>query len=130
TSRPALFAKEVGPWIKSKAASIHDERLLSLIPFTNKDPSVWNSLDGATRAEIKALIGSCSHELIKQVDIYSGLSSPVFAQALMDRFYFDLPEQMKAEVIRTHPQRVFVPPAIEIYGNSRGFRSAEWNGRH
>lgn len=129
SAKPALFSKELEPWIKSKTSSVHDERLLSLIPFTVHDPSVWSAMDAATQAEIKALIGSASEAVIKKVDIYSGLSMSDLKPALMERF-ISLPEQLRTEIISSHPMAEFAPHAIEFYRASKGFRSAEWNGKN
>lgn len=129
TAKPALFAKEVEPWIRSKAAAVHDHRLLSLIPFSVIEPAAWQALDNATRAEVKAVIGSAPEEVFESVDIYAGLSLGDLKESMLHRFQ-SLSKDIQEVIIMVNPIPEFVPSAIAIYRNTKGYRSAEHNGKN
>lgn len=128
TAKPALFAKEMEPWIRSKAAGVHDHRLLSLIPISVVEPAVWQALDNATRAEVKALISSAPAEVLGAVDIFAGLRLGDLKEALLQLFNSLTQDEQEITII-LKPLPEFVPSAIEIYRGCKGYRSAEVKGK-
>lgn len=128
-AKPQLFPKAMRDWLKEKALAIHDERLLSLLPFADSEPRLWAWLDPATKAEIKVLLAQASTDVLYRTDAYSAMTNEDLRDTLMARFN-GLPPNVQFSIIVHHPFKEFATVGIGLYKKVNSYNEANAYGEY
>lgn len=127
-AKTALYDQSVPPFVASRFDSVPDERLLKLCPYLESDTRIWDWTSESVRIRVKTLLENASLEVLKSTNAFDAFAIPELASMLSARLdAFDEPTLIN--VISENPRREFIPRAIAIYRQARGWRHAEQLGR-
>jgi hypothetical protein len=127
-AKAAIYETVVPPFVGHRFEAVADDVLLKLCTYLDVDPRIWQWLSEPVRLRIRTLIENADLEALKTFSVFDAFVVPELADALMARFdAFD--ENTQISIIAEHPRREFVGRAIQIYGGSGSYRTAEVLGQ-
>lgn len=127
-AKQALYDSAARDHIARKFENIPDDLLLSVSSFLECDQRIWEWMTEPTRIRFRTLLQDANAEALKAHSAFDTFSIPELAEIISTRFdSFD--QEVQIGIISQNPIREFITPAIRIYGDSRGFRTAEIRGR-
>lgn len=127
-AKTAIYDETAKEHVARKFDSIADALLLSISAFVECDTRVWEWLSEPTRIRFKRLLEYADAETLKAHSAFDVFTVPELAEVLLARFdSFD--QDVQIGIISQTPRREFIAPAIRIYGDSGGWRTAEQRGR-
>jgi hypothetical protein len=127
-AKTAIYDSTAKDHVTSKFDAIPDALLLSVSALVECDTRMWEWLPEPTRIRFRQLLGTADAETLKQHSAFDVFSIPELADILLTRFdSFD--QDVQIGIISQTPRREFIAPAIRIYGDSGGWRTAEQRGR-
>lgn len=127
-AKPAIYDEIAKDHIKRKFEAISDATLLSVSAFVEGDIRVWDWLTEPTRIRFRKLLSAADSESIKKHSAFDAFAIPELAAILLARFD-SFEQEIQISIISQNPRPEFVTPAIRIYGDSGGWRTAEQRGR-
>ncbi len=127
-SKQALYDATAKDYIEKKFEDIPDGLLLNISTYLEYDQRIWQWMSQPTRIRFKTLLKHANPEILKTHSAFDAFSIPELAEILLSRFNsFD--QEVQISIISQNPLREFIAPAIQIYGNSGNYRTAEIRGR-
>lgn len=119
STMPSLVAEKIG--------HVPDGVLLSICPYLENDPRIWDWLKEPDRTRIRRLLETADVEELKEHAAFDAFSIAPLATVLLGRFNSFKPAT-KISIIADHPRVELVAPAIELYRAAGSFRGAEQLG--
>ncbi|WP_210879913.1 hypothetical protein [Roseovarius autotrophicus] len=127
-SKTAIYDDMMPTFVAAKVGQIPDEVLLSICPFLESDPRVWEWMAEPDRMRTQRLLEIADVEALKTHAAFDGFAIAPLSEILLDRFNgFD--STAKISIISEHARRELVPAGIELYGRAGSFRDAEQLGQ-
>lgn len=127
-AKTVIYDETAKDHVARKFDAIPDALLLSISAFVECDTRVWDWLPEPTRIRFRKLLQDADAEALKLHSAFDAFSIPELAATLLARFdSFD--QDVQIGIILQTLRREFVTPAIRIYGDSGGWRTAEQRGR-
>lgn len=114
--------------VARKFDAIPDALLLSISAFVECDTRVWDWLPEPTRIRFRKLLQDADAETLKKHSAFDAFAIPELADVLLARFD-SFKQDVQIGIISQSPRREFIAPAIRIYGDSGGWRTAEERAR-
>ena len=128
SAKTAIYEAVVPGFVATWFDSVEDESLLRICTYLEAEPRIWVWLSEPARLRVRRLIDATDVDVLRNFSAFDALSVAELAAALMARFdAFDRVTQIS--VAAEYPRVEFVGRAIDLYGTSRGYRSAETNGQ-
>lgn len=127
-AKTAIYDGTARNHVARKFEAITDALLLSISAFIECDTRVWEWLSEPTRIRFKRLLEDADAETLKVHSAFDAFSIPELAAILLARFD-SFEQEVQVGIISQTPRREFIAPAIRIYGESGGWRTAEQRGR-
>ena len=125
--KPSIYDELMPNVVARKFEHVSSDILLSICPFLQSDPRIWNWLLEPDRTRIRRLVEASDVEELKAIFAYDLFAIPALSETLLDRFN-DLNDSVKISIIAEHPRKQLVVPGIEIYSSADSFRYAEQIG--
>lgn len=127
-AKTAIYDSTVPPFVANRFDALPDEVLLKLCPYLEAETRLWDWVSESVRIRIKTLLGTATLDALKATGAFDAFAIPELASILLARFdAFD--EATQTNIISENPRREFIPKAIALYRDARGWRHAESLGR-
>ena len=127
-SKTAIYDGMMPAFVAAKVGQIQDEVLLSICPFLDADPRIWDWMAEPDRMRIQRLLETADVEALKTHAAFDAFAIAPMSEVLLDRFNgFD--ETAKISIISEHARRELVPAGIALYERAGSFRDAEQLGQ-
>lgn len=127
-AKTSIFDETAKDHVARKFDSVRDADLLSISAFVECDTRVWEWLSEPTRIRFKKLLQDADAKTLKEHSAFDAFVIPELADILRARFY-SFEQDVQIGIISQNPRSEFLSPAIRIYGDSGGWRTAEQRGR-
>lgn len=126
-AKTAIYDDTAKDHVAHKFDAIPDAQLLSVSAFIECDIRVWEWLPEPTRIRFRKLLQDADAETLKKHSAFDAFAIPELATVLLARFD-SFKQDVQIGIISQIPRREFIAPAIRIYGDSGGWRTAEERG--
>ena len=127
-AKTAIYDSEMPTYVAARFNNVHDDVLLSICPFLENDPQIWDWLKEPDHMRLQQLLKVADAEALKTHSAFDAFEIAPLSQILLGRFNnFD--EATQISVIAEHPRTEFVRRGIEIYAQATNFRHAEHLGQ-
>lgn len=126
-AKTAIYDTVMPVYVAEKVEHIPGNVLLSICPYLENDPRIWDWLKEPDRMRIRRLLETADVEELKEHAAFDAFSIAPLAAILLDRFNGFKPAT-KISIIAEHPRVELIAPAIELYGSAGSFRGAEQLG--
>ena len=127
-AKTAIYDSVMPAHVAVKIEHVPDELLLSICPYLESDPRLWEWLKEPDRTRIKRLLETSTVEDLKTHAAFDALAIPATAAVLLDRFNgFD--EHTKVNIIAEHSRKELVGQGIELFQHVGSYRYAERLGK-
>lgn len=127
-SKTAIYDAMMPAFVAVRVGQIQDDVLLSISPFLESDPRIWDWMAAPDRTRIRRLLETADVETLKAHAAFDGFAIAPLSAVLVDRFNgFDA--TTKISIISEHPRRELVSAGITLYEGAGGFRYAEQLGQ-
>lgn len=113
---------------RNQFESMDDPSILHAVKLFNADKRIWDWLSDASQIRIKTLLQSSSIDDLIATKYFHALVIPQLSEAFLEKID-SMDEPGKINIISNNPNRIFSSRAIEVFGKSGGWRSAEARGR-
>lgn len=127
-AKTAIYDETAKDHVARKFDAIPDAALLSVSAFVECDTRIWEWLSEPTRIRIKKLLQDADADTLKAYSAFDAFVIQELADILLARFD-SFEQDVQIGIISQNPRREFITPAIRIYGDSGGWRTAEQRGR-
>ena len=127
-AKTAIYDVTAKDHVARKFDAIPDTVLLSISAFVECDTRIWEWLPEPTRIRFRKLLQDADADTLKAHSAFDAFSVPELADILLARFD-SFEQDVQIGIISQNPRREFIAPAIRIYGDSGGWRTAEQRGR-
>ena len=115
-------------YVAEKLERVTDELLLSICPFLEKDPRIWDWIKEPERTRIRRLLETADVETLKTYAAFDAFAIARLSEVLLNRFD-DFDETAKISIIVEHSRKELVGRGLEIYAQAESFRHAERLGQ-
>ncbi len=122
---PGLFEEHIPPVIERLGRDLNDDKVLNVCRYVEAEPRIWEWLGQAGQTRVLAKI---EHSPLKEViPAFKARHVPVVGEVLLNKVKT---EEIKAQesVLSKVPCRSFVSAALDLYGSSGSFVTAEKRG--
>lgn len=127
-SKTAIYDGMMPAFVAVRVGQIQDAVLLSISPFLEADPRIWDWMAEPDRTRIRRLLETADVDTLKAHAAFDAFAIAPLSAVLVDRFNgFDA--TTKISIISEHPRRELVPAGITLYEGAGGFRHAEQLGQ-
>ncbi|MCZ8195624.1 MAG: hypothetical protein O9253_00990 [Aquidulcibacter sp.] len=127
-AKTAIYDSVMPGYIAEKFEQIPSDVLLTICPYLEGDPRIWEWLKEPDQTRVRRLLETADVETLKTHAAFDALAIAPLSEALVGRFNgFDA--TTKISIIAEHPRTEFIAPALEIYRNAGSYRSAEQLGQ-
>lgn len=128
SAKTAIYDLVVPAFVATWFDSVEDAALLRVCTYIDADPRIWTWLSEPVRLQVRRLLEASDVAVLKTFSVFAALSVPELSVELLARFdAFDRNTQIS--VAAENPGCELVGRAINLYGASGGWRSAETNGQ-
>jgi hypothetical protein len=125
--KTAIYDSVVPPFVATWFDAVDDAVLLGLCTFIGSDTRIWTWLSEPVRLRIRRLLATVDVDALKAFSTFDALSSSELSVDLLVRFDA-LDRNAQISIAAENPRPELVSRAIELYGSSGAWRSAESNG--
>jgi hypothetical protein len=125
--KTAIYDSVVPPFVATWFDAVDDAVLLGLCTFIGSDTRIWTWLSEPVRLRIRRLLATVDVDALKAFSTFDALSSSELSVDLLVRFDA-LDRNAQISIAAENPRPELVSRAIELYGSSVAWRSAESNG--
>lgn len=127
-AKTAIYDAVMPAYVAEKVEQVPDEVLLSICPYLENDPRIWDWLKEPDRTRIRRLLETSTADELKEHAALDAFAIPAMAGVLLDRFNgFDDPT--KLNIIAEHPRKELVGHGIALFQHAGSFRYAEQLGK-
>ena len=127
-SKTAIYDAMMPAFVAVRVGQIQDDVLLSISPFLEADPRIWDWMAEPDRTRIRRLLETADVDTLKAHASFDAFGIAPLSAVLVDRFNgFDA--TTKISIISEHPRRELVPAGIALYAQAGSYRSAEQLGQ-
>ena len=127
-SKTAIYDAMMPAFVAVRVGQIQDDVLLSISPFLESDPRIWDWMTEPDRTRIRRLLETADVDTLKAHAAFDAFAITPLSAVLVDRFNgFDA--TTKISIISEHPRRELVPAGIALYEQAGSYRSAEQLGQ-
>ena len=127
-AKTAIYDSMMPAYVADKVEHIPGDVLLSLCPFLENDPRIWDWLKEPDRTRIRRLLETSDVETLKSHAAFDAFAVPPLSAILLERFNgFDA--TTKISIIAEHPRRELIPFGIELFQSAGSWRYAEQLGQ-
>lgn len=127
-AKQTLYDSAAREHIARKFENIPDDLLLSVSSFLECDQRIWEWMTEPTRIRFKTLLQNANPETLNIHSAFDAFPIPELAEILTTRFdSFD--QEVQISIISQNPRPEFITSAIDIYGDSGSYNTAEMRGR-
>lgn len=127
-SKTVIYDGMMPVFVTAKIGHIPDDVLLSICPFLESDPRIWDWMSEPDRTRIRRLLETGDVETLKTHAAFDAFAIAPMSEVLLDRFKgFDA--TTKISIISEHPRSELIPAGITLYEEAGSFRSAEQLGQ-
>lgn len=127
-AKTAIYDSTMPGLVADKIEHVPDGVLLSICPYLENDPRIWDWLKGPDRTRIRRLLETSSVDDLKEHAAFDAFAIPATAAVLLDRFN-GFNDTAKASIIAEHPRKELVPAGIVLFQNVGSWRYAEQIGQ-
>lgn len=127
-AKTGIYEETAKDHVARKFDAIPDADLLSISAFIECDTRVWEWLSEPTRIRFRKLLQDADADTLKAHSAFDAFAVQELADILLARFD-SFEQDVQIGIISQNPRREFITPAIRIYGDSGGWRTAEQRGR-
>ena len=127
-AKTEIYDETAKDHVARKFDAIPDAALLSVSAFVECDTRIWEWLSEPTRIRFKKLLQDADANTLKAHSAFDAFVIQELANILLARFD-SFEQDVQIGIISQSPRREFITPAICIYGDSGGWRTAEQRGR-
>lgn len=127
-AKTAIYDSVMPAYVAEKVEQVPGEVLLSICPYLENDPRIWDWLKEPDRTRIRRLLETSTAEDLKENAALDAFAIPALAAVLLDRFNgFDDPT--KINIIAEHPRKELVGQGVALFQRVGSFRYAEQLGK-
>ncbi len=127
-AKTAIYDSVMPGYVAEKLEHVTDEVLLSICPFLENDPRIWDWLKEPDRTRIKSLLKTADIETLKAHAAFDAFAIPPLSEVLLEKFKgFD--EATQISIIAERPRKELVGRGLEIYAQASSYRHAEHLGQ-
>jgi hypothetical protein len=127
-SKTAIYDSMMPTFVSAKVGQIPDNVLMSICPFLEGDPRIWDWMLEPDRTRIRRLLETSDVETLKAHAAFDAFAIAPLSTILLERFNsFDA--TTKISIISEHARRELVPAGIALYEAAGSFRYAEQLGQ-
>lgn len=127
-SKTAIYDDMMPAFVAVRVGQIQDDVLLSISPFLESDPRIWDWMTEPDRTRIRRLLETADVDTLKAHAAFDAFAIAPLSAVLVDRFNgFDA--TTKISIISEHPRSELVPAGIALYEQAGSYRSAEQLGQ-
>lgn len=127
-SKTAIYDSMMPAFVDAKVGQIPGDVLLSICPFLESDPRIWDWMAEPDRTRTRRLLETADVETMKAHAAFDAFAIAPLSAVLLDRFNgFDA--TTKISIISEHARRELVPAGIVLYEGAGSFRYAEQLGQ-
>lgn len=123
-----IYESTVPSFAKTQFESLDDPSILHAVKLFESDARIWDWLSDASQIRIKRLLQSSTIDDLIATKSLNALSIPQLAESFISKIN-SLEDDDKISVISKNPSKILSNIAIELFGKSRSWRSAEERGR-
>lgn len=128
-SKTAIYDGMMSAFVAVRVGQIQDDVLLSISPFLEADPRIWDWIAEPDRTRIRRLLETADVDTLKAHAAFDAFAIAPLSAVLVDR-YNGFDATTKISIISEHPRRELVSAGIELYEAAGSYRSAEYLGQH
>jgi hypothetical protein len=125
--KTAIYDSVVPSFVATWFDAVDDTVLLGLCTIVDSDKRIWTWLSEPVRLRIRRLLATVDVDALTAFSAFDALSSPELSVDLLARFDA-LDRTAQISIAAENPRPELVSRAIDLYGSSGGWRSAESNG--
>lgn len=127
-SKTAIYDSMMPAFVEAKVGQIPGNVLLTICPYLESDPRIWDWMAEADRTRIRRLLETADVETLKAHGAFDAFAIAPLSAVLLDRFNgFD--RTTRISIISDHPRRALVLVGIALYEGAGSYRSAEQIGQ-
>lgn len=125
--KTAIYDSVVPSFVATWFDAVDDAVLLGLCTLVDSDTRIWTWLSEPVRLRMRRLLATVDVGALTAFSAFDALSSPELSVDLLARFDA-LDRTAQISIAAENPRPELVSRAIDLYGSSGGWRSAESNG--
>ena len=127
-AKTEIYDSVMPGYVAEKLEHVTDEVLLSICPFLENDPRIWDWLREPERARIRRLLDTADVETLKTYAAFDAFAIAQLSEVLLNRFDgFD--ETAQISIVVEHPRKEFIGRGLKMYAQAGSFRHAEHLGQ-
>ena len=127
TAKTAIYDSVMPGYVAEKFEHVPGEVLLSICPYLENDPRIWDWLKESDRMRVRRLLETADVATLKTHAAFDAFAIDSLSAILLDRFNgFD--ETTKISIIAEHPRKGLVCPGIDLYAQAASYSRAEQLG--
>ncbi len=127
-AKTAIYDSVMPAYVADKVEQVPGEVLLSICPYLENDPRIWDWLKEPDRTRIRRLLETSTADELREHAALDAFAVPALAGVLLDRFNgFDDPT--KINIIAERPRKELVGHGIALFKHAGSFRYAEQLGK-
>ena len=127
-AKTAIYDAVMPCYVAEKFENVTSDVLLSICPYLENDPRIWDWLKEPDRTRVQRLLETTDVETLKTHAVFDAFGIVPLSAILLDRFNgFDT--TAKISIIAEHPRKELVNAGIELYEHAGSYRSAERLGQ-
>ncbi len=127
-AKTAIYDSVMPGYVADKFENVTSDVLLSICPYLENDPRIWEWLKEPDRSRVRRLLETADVETLKTHNAFDAFAIAPLSAVLLDRFNaFDA--TTKISVIAEHPRADLVPSGIELFAHAGSWRYAEQLGQ-
>lgn len=127
-AKTAIYDSVMPGYVAEKFEHIPGEVLLTICPYLENDPRIWEWLKKPDQTRVRRLLETVDVETLKSHAAFDAFAIAPLSEVLVGRFNgFDAPA--KISIIAEHPRAELIAPGIELYQHAGSWRYAEQLGQ-
>ncbi len=127
-AKSTIYDAVMPGFVADKLERVTDDVLLSICPFLESEPRIWDWFKEPDRTRIRRLLESADVEVLKTFSAFDAFAIVPLSEVLLKRFD-DFDETVQISIIAAHPRKELVDRGLDIYAQAGSFRDAEQLGR-
>ena len=127
-AKTAIYDAVMPGYVAEKFENITSDVLLTICPYLENDPRIWEWLKEPDRTRVQRLLETADVETLKTHAAFDAFAIAPLSAILLDRFNgYDA--TTKISIIAEPPRRELVNAGIELYEHAGSYRYAEQLGQ-
>lgn len=128
TAKTAIYDSVMPGYVAEKFEQVPGEVLLSICPYLENDPRIWDWLKESGRTRVRQLLKTADIETLENHAAFDAFAIDSLSAILLDRFN-DFDETTKIRIIAEHPRKELVRPGIDLYAQAGSYARAGHLGK-